>query len=107
MKHQPQPNIELQDFVEQGLRYLGTVIAHKYNQGNPCGNEGGFFQNEVFSMRSFYWGDDEAVASLPNFKCGEFEATWYKYLGRSSTQSDSLTFEQWQDIFTKCYSSLK
>ena len=30
MNNQPAETIELQDFVEQGLRYLGTIISNKY-----------------------------------------------------------------------------
>lgn len=101
---------ELQPFVEAGLRYLGEMIAQKTKQGNPCNNEGARFSNEVFSMNSFCWCDQEgshAGGCPSNFECGDFSVDWYKYLGRGTTQSDSLTVEQWNEIFNKCLASLK
>lgn len=103
---------KLQDFVSDGLRYLGSAIAEKYKQGNPCGNEGAHFENEVFSMHSFCWCDQDPGSpheeGCPdNFSCGDFSVDWYKYLGRGTSQSHSLTFEQWSEIFTKCLASLK
>lgn len=106
----PWEEVEMQDFVENGLRYLADVISQGEWQANPAANVATEFSNDVFEMRSYCWcgGDlkDHEVGCPPNFKCGEFEARYYKYLGRGGSQNEQLSLTEWNEIMMKCLKSL-
>lgn len=99
--------MELQSHVELGLRYLGLLIANKTKDGcSPAENNGAVFENEVFSMRAYYWGDEDNISQLPNFKYKKFEVTWYKYIGRGSAQNRKVSVEEFNSVFLDCIRSL-
>lgn len=66
------------------------------------------FDNEVFTIRPYYWGEDESIAALPNFhfKPTNFTIDWYKYAFRDSYMNQDLTTEQILEIFNKCIESI-
>ena len=66
------------------------------------------FENEVFSVKPYYWGDDEAEANKPNFhfKPSGYELKWYKYPLRDSYQSIELSVEDFGKMIDKCVESL-
>jgi hypothetical protein len=43
----------------------------------------------------------------PNFKCGDVEVRWYKYIGRGMSASHELSRSEWRDIFARCAASLE
>lgn len=53
--------------------------------------------------RPYYWGEDEAIAALPNFKLtGEpFEIRWYKHSWRGLSCTHNLTPAQWVEWFNR------
>ncbi len=67
------------------------------------------FSNGFFTIRSYYWGDDEEEMDKPNFEISSenFRLTWYKYHFRSSYASEKLTPKRWNDLIQKCIKSLE
>ena len=68
-----------------------------------------FFENDVFSIRPYYWGEDETIANLPNFvyKPTGFSISWYKYPMRDAYASDDISDEEFLAILNHCEESLK
>ncbi|MFZ6014995.1 MAG: hypothetical protein ACOYUZ_01420 [Patescibacteria group bacterium] len=44
---------------------------------------------------------------VPNFRCGDIEIDWYKYIGRGMSISRPVTREELEAMFAKCFDSLK
>lgn len=91
-------NIPVQNFVQEGLWHLGTVIAQLHGNLNPCENNACRYSNRVFEMNAYCWIEPQSF----NFKCGQFYVKWYKYLGRGTYQSKALSKEEWEAIFSEC-----
>jgi len=102
---------------------LGKMNPEEQAHG-LLGGEWGYgqdFKNDVFEMHHYYWGDctcgaEEAEEErphdptcpivLPNFRCGEIEIRWYKYIGRGMTINQKVTRKELKEIFQKCRESL-
>lgn len=66
------------------------------------------FQNDTFEMHPYWWGDEDAPeAERTNFKCGDVEIRWYKYIGRGMTTNTYQDEDAWKAMFAKCIWSLK
>lgn len=67
------------------------------------------FENDVFSIRAYYWGEDEDIAALPNFvyKPTGLEISWYKYPMRDAYSNQDVSLEQFVEILTNCERSMK
>lgn len=68
------------------------------------------FDNDVFSIRSYWWGDEEAPeATLPNFlhKPSGLEIRWYKYPFRDSYSNRAFTSGELSTIVDECIKSLR
>lgn len=67
------------------------------------------FENEVFTIRPYYWGDNEETSELPNFvyKPTGFKIEWYKYAFRDSYMNFALSIEDILEIFKNCADSIK
>lgn len=106
---------ELQDFVESGLKFLGSMVADKLgcSDYNPTGNSGSSFSNDTFELHSYCWCDNtmkEHKDGCPNnfiIKKYDFSVNWYKYLGRGTSQNRVLTNDEWNQIMVECLESLK
>lgn len=75
-----------------------------------CGfNEiyGSIYENSVFSLRPYYWGDDERIARLPNFvfKPTDYKLRWYKYPLRGATANKPLPLLAFCDMLAVCAQS--
>lgn len=101
------------EFVEAGLRHLKHEIKRvEYNNGRQTEDDGGTedYDTPVFSIRSYWWGDCECAenepckcrAGEPNFKCGDFEVRWYKYLGRGMSMNRSIDANEFFALLDKC-----
>ncbi len=44
---------------------------------------------------------------LPNFRCGDLEICWYKYIGRGMSINQEVSREQLRGVFRRCRSSIK
>jgi hypothetical protein len=101
------------DFVEAGLSLLASEIERvEWNRTQerfdaPTGNNGGKYETDVFQMRAYYWGDDETIAALPNFKCGDFEIEWYKYAGRGMVMNQDIDANRFFEIIDRCLASVR
>lgn len=69
----------------------------------------GDFSNDFFTIRNYYWGDDEDEMKKPNFEIPSenFYLTWYNYPFRGSYASEKLNPKRWNDLIQKCIGSLK
>ena len=56
------------------------------NQDHKNVTDRGGFENDIFLINPYYWGDDEEIAEQPNFvyKPKNIVIEWYKYPFRSS-----------------------
>lgn len=50
---------------------------------------------------------DDCPTILPNFKCGDFEVQWYKYIGRGMSVNRKISRNELKEIFRKCLASLE
>lgn len=66
------------------------------------------FDNGIFELRAYYWGDSEKLSSKPNFvyKPDNIEISWYKYPLRDSYANIQLSFDYFCSILKKCAMSL-
>lgn len=66
------------------------------------------YENDVFVIRPYYWGDDEDEAMKPNFvyKPDNVEISWYKYPLRDAYCSNDLTVEQFKAMLDRCAESM-
>ena len=69
----------------------------------------GGYENDVFVMNPYYWGDDEEIAVLPNFvyKPTGFEIQFYKYPLRDSYMSQDISLEEAVKIWRHCRQSME
>lgn len=74
-----------------------------------CLTKRGGFENEVFTVNPYYWGDDEKIAEEPNFiyKPENITIDWYKYALRDSYCNIELTYEKLKEIMDKCLGTVK
>lgn len=92
------------DFLRDiGFDYYGhqtnsSLIKTKYSD-DYCSAD-----NEVFTIRPYYWGDDESIYNLPNFvyKPENIEIKWYKYPLRSGTCNIDLHADKLKGILNEC-----
>lgn len=80
-----------------------------YKQEETSGNETDvWFENDVFIIRPYYWGDEEIFCVRPNFvfKPTGFELQWYKYPFRDSYMNQDISFNTLLDILKQCENSL-
>lgn len=59
--------------------------ANQKSIESPFDNTGAEYTNDVFTVRAYYWGDDEELVNLPNFEYDGLECYWYKYATRGLT----------------------
>lgn len=66
---------------------LSRCYWNKYQKEmlSPFKNTGEIYSNNTFTVRAFYWGEDEEYANLPNFEYEGLEVRWYKHSGRGLT----------------------
>lgn len=55
----------------------------------------------VFTIRPYYWGDDDKIAALPNLVCNNIQINWYKYFDRDSYCNIDITPEIFKKIINK------
>ena len=51
--------------------------------------------------------DKDCRSILPNFKCGDFEIYWYKYLGRGTSMNQPIDANEFAEILDKCLKSVR
>lgn len=101
----------LQDSSEWNrLISLSDSDFYGYTSIKDIENDGGGYENGVFTIRPYWWGDDDAPqAQMPNFlyKPIGFEIRWYKYPFRDSYMNRNLSIDKIKEIFWHCAESIK
>lgn len=116
--------IEREEGFEEELFRLFDVIAP--DRDNSWREYGMDFENDVFSVFPYYWGDctcgfDEKDSQWqkenhhnencpivkPNFyyKPTDFSIKWYKYPLRDSYMNQNITLDEFKKIISKCIES--
>lgn len=100
--------ISVFDRIESELLRL---YDNKYQKpmDSPFRNTGNEYSNNTFSVRAYYWGDDEECQCKPNFKYKDFEAYWYKHSHRGLSfkrKNKKVTAEYLNTMLTNCLKSL-
>lgn len=75
--------------------------------GHPA-DKSDHYENDVFVIRPYYWGEDEEIARLPNFlyKPTGLEIRWYKYPMRDAYASANISVEEFKTILDECSRSM-
>lgn len=84
------------------------IVAHNMNHidfDSPFENTGNRWANDVFEVQAYSWDDEENQPY--NFKCGDIEISWYKYLGRDTTINGIYSEKTLVDMYNKCMKSLQ
>ena len=84
------------------------IVAHNTNHKDfesPFENTGNRWSNDVFEVQAYSWNDEEE--QLYNFKYGNIEISWYKYLGRDTTINGNYSEKELIDMYNKCLKSLR
>lgn len=94
--------------IREIARQVGILEWNRTQEDFACptDNTGSRWENDTFSLRAYYWGDDEEEASIPNFKCGDIEVEWYKRLGRGTTINRLITPDEAVAMFDRCIASV-
>ncbi|MBD5584000.1 MAG: hypothetical protein HDQ88_02875 [Clostridia bacterium] len=100
-----------QGMFHKFLESIGFTIYGYTETDELCKklNYEGLFENDVFLIRPYYWGDDEDEMAKPNFvyKPGNVEISWYKYALRDAYCSHDLTIEQFRTMLDECTKSME
>ena len=78
---------------------------------SPFLNTGERYSNDTFTVRAYYWGDDEEFECLPNFEYnnGQVKIWWYKHYGRCMEWKfqKPMTVEYLANMLNDCIISLR
>ena len=68
-----------------------------------------YFDNGVFLIRPYYWGDAEEIQEKPNFVhyAKNLELNWYKYPLRSATVNQDFSNNEFEYIINDCIRSIE
>ena len=55
---------------------------HHKEFNSPFRNTSEEYTNNTFTIRAYYWGDDEELMHKPNFQYKGLKVYWYKYCPR-------------------------
>lgn len=101
----------LRAYEDDFIKFLEDIGADNYgNVENFADLETNTaIDNEVFTLRPYYWGDDEEVEKLPNFvyKPDNLEINWYKYPFRGAYSNKKITGEYLNEIIADCKRSVR
>ena len=98
---------EFEDVLIPFMEEIG--VGNRGYDAKPVNDTCATFDNEVFIIRPYYWGDRDEIADLPNFvyKPTNLEIQWYKYPLRDSYMNQNITLDQFKEIIQACRKSIK
>ena len=108
--HPPEYITALLSYLESELdRVMWNIHQKEYD--NPFRNSGNVegFKTDVFEVHAYDWDwdyNEESGLEPVNFKCGDFELTWYKYLGRGMWANEKISEKEAVEMFNKCLFSI-
>ena len=67
-----------------------------------------YFENDLFVIRPYYWGESQVIREKPNFvfKPTGLEIQWYKYPFRDAYLNQEVSFSEFEDMVKQCRESL-
>ena len=71
---------------------------------SPFENTGNDFICDTFEVHAYNWSED--INQPYNFKCGDIEISWYKYLGRGCTMNNKWSQSAMIEMYNKCMKAL-
>lgn len=80
---------------------------------SPFENTGTIYSNDVFTVRAYYWGDDEEYMHLPNFEYNGLKCYWYKYATRGLTwrykggRNAAIPADFLGEMLEKCFDAIQ
>lgn len=92
----------LKELDNQLDRVMWNNTQEEYS--SPFENTSNSFKNDVFEVQAYDWNVD--IEQPYNFKCGDIEISWYKYLGRDTTINDEYEPQVIINMFNKCLQSI-
>lgn len=104
---------KLIEAIMDKIEYEMSRLYWNNNQermNSPFQNTGEVYQNDTFTVRAYYWGDDEYVSKLPNFEYKNFKCWWYKHSHRGlywSYYDDDIPTSFLTTMLDECYKSLE
>ncbi len=95
-----EPRMDYQEPFGEFLHKLGLDYHASDEHGHGM-------DNDVFTIRPYYWGEDDAIAELPNFvyKPTGLEISWYKYPMRDAYSNMDVSVEDFKAILNDCLRS--
>ena len=91
-----------------GLDSYGYVPKWASDTLKKYQKENGGFENDIFIINPYYWGEDEDIKVLPNFVFKEtgYTIDWYKYPLRDAYANQDISFEDFKNMIQKCKNSI-
>lgn len=78
---------------------------HQKEYVSPFRNTGAAFKElKEFQVEAYSW--DEEYEQPWNFKCGEVEISWYKYLGRGMSSNTKISPTMVASILDQCITAI-
>lgn len=96
-------------FMEDiGLDSYGYVPVWASDSLKKYQTARGGFENDVFIINPYYWGEDETEMAKSNFifKKTGYELQWYKYPLRDSYANQDISFAEFKEMIEKCKKSI-
>lgn len=90
---------------------LDRLYWNKYQKemNSPFDNTGETYSNNTFTVRAYYWGDNEEEASQPNFEYKDFCVYWYKHNNRGVeiVYGKPITAEFLSEMLDDCFDAMR
>ena len=86
------------DFQDMFINFFESIGFNEYGYLDNSNEYG--FENDVFKIQPYYWGEDEEKMGEPNFiyKPKNIKISWYKYMLRDAYSNIPLTKEMVEEI---------
>jgi hypothetical protein len=107
---QPTKQYATSELVHAALSHLRDEMDrvmwnhHQREYSSPFGNTGSSFKCDSFEVHAYSWSDDEQPF---NFKWGDLEISWYKYLGRGMSANKDITPDTLSSMLDDCIAAMR
>lgn len=93
------------NYIADELSRVMENIAQESMYETPFDNYGSRFECDTFAVEAYSW--DEDTEQPWNFKWGDVEVSWYKYLGRGTSINQELTPERGIEMLDDCLAAIR
>ena len=107
---QPHKEHATSNIVEAALAMIREEMdcvmwnLHQKEYCSPFSNSGNSFKCDTFEVHAYSWSDEEQPY---NFKWGDVEISWYKYLGRGMSANKDLTPDTVSNMLNDCIDAMR